>query len=460
MELHIEYGTGTLAVDVSYPVTAKSMKASPTPLDPLPAIHHALAHPIQSPSLATMAAEKLKKNPHSQAVIVVSDNTRPVPYRGPNGIMAPIINTLLQAGFRENQITVLIGAGSHRNMAPPEIEQMLGLKASGLVNIHVENHEYENDEQLVYLGKTRRGSTVKINKRYMEADLKIVTGLVESHFMAGASGGRKGICPGIVGKETLEVFHGAKMLSSTEAADLIIEGNPLSEESLEVAKMAGYDFLVNTTIDAAKQLTGVFAGNLEAAHREAVKKIREYVVVELEKRYDIVLIPAGFVGVNHYQAGKAAVEAARAVKPGGIIIIVAKHTDPDAIGGKGYKEALHLLHTHGKDKFMEMISTPDWKMVQEQWQVQMWCKVLDVIGDDKNLIYCALEIPRADYENLPGIPAITLLTEQELGLSDTEEIMKTMIQRSIQHAYQKAGNPEAEMLLLQDGPYGIPEVNS
>jgi hypothetical protein len=343
-------------------------------------------------------------------------------------------------------------------MEAPEVEKMLGLEASGLANIYVENHEYEKEAQLLYLGKTRRGSTVKINKRYMEADLKIVTGLVESHFMAGASGGRKGICPGIVGKETLEIFHGAKMLSSTEAADLIIEGNPLSDESLEVAKMVGCDFLVNTTIDAEKRLTGIFSGELEAAHREAVKKIREYVVVELEKKYDIVLIPAGFVGVNHYQAGKAAIEAARALKPEGAIIIVAQHTDPDPVGGKGYKESLHLLRQHGKEKFMEMISAPDWQMIQEQWQVQMWCKVLDVMGDEKNLVYCSLEIPTEDYENLPGVPGISLLTAQELAHPDPSEVMKTMILRSIEYIYQKTGNAQAELLFLKDGPYGIPEV--
>ena len=458
MDLKIEYGADLLSVSVHHPVVVKGMKTPPTALEPAPAIKNALENPITSAPLQTIAKGKLTENPQAQAVIVVSDNTRPVPYRGTDGIMPPIINSLLSAGFAERQITVLIGAGSHRNMEGAEIEKMLGLEASGMKSIRVVNHEYEKDEQVVYLGKTQRGSTVKVNKLYMEADLKIVTGLVESHFMAGASGGRKGICPGIVGKETLEIFHGAKMLSSAEAADLIIEGNPLSEESLEVAKMAGCDFLVNTTIDAEKRLTGVFAGDLEAAHQEAVKKIREYVVVELEKRYDIVMIPAGFVGVNHYQAGKAAIEAARAVKPGGFIIIVAQHTDPDPVGGKGYKEALGLLRQHGREKFMQTISAQEWKMIQEQWQVQMWCKVLEVVGDESHIIYCALEISGELYKTLPCKPGLGLLSQNEFSLSDPKEVMKTMITRSIDYAYGQLNNPQAEMLLLKDGPYGIPVV--
>lgn len=458
MELNIEYGTEFLSVNVPYPVVIKGMKNPPAALDAIPAIEQSLKSPMDKPSLLEVAKEKLRLNAKARAVIVVSDNTRPVPYRPPYGIMAPIINTLLEAGFETSQITILIGAGSHRNMEPPEIEKMLGLEAAGLADIYVENHEYEKDEQLQYLGKTKRGSVVKINKRYMEADLKIVTGLVESHFMAGASGGRKGICPGIVGKETLEIFHGAKMLSSNEAADLIIEGNPLSDESLEVAKMAGCDFLVNATIDAEKRLTGIFSGDLETAHREAVKKIREYVVVELDKKYDIVFIPAGFVGVNHYQAGKAAIEAARALKPGGSIIIVARHIDPDPVGGQGYKDSLQLLHQHGRKAFVDMISAPEWKMIQEQWQVQMWCKVLEVMGDEKNLIYCSLEIPNDGYDKLPGIPGINLLTAEELSQADSREVMKSMILKSIEYIYHKNGDVNAEMLFLKDGPYGIPEV--
>jgi hypothetical protein len=343
-------------------------------------------------------------------------------------------------------------------MAPDECEAMLGLVAAGMGNVVVTNHEYDVDDQLVHLGHTRRGSVVKINKLYMVADLKIVTGLVESHFMAGASGGRKGICPGIVGKETLTIFHGAKLLSSKLAADLVLEGNPLNDESLETALMAGCDFLVNTTLDADKRLTGVFAGDMVEAHKAAVAKIRGYVVVELPHRYDIVLIPAGFVGINHYQVAKAAIEASRAVKEGGIIITVAANTDVDPIGGHGYKEALRLLKTHGKDGFMDLISAPGWQMVQEQWQVQMWCKVLDVIGREENLIYCSVDIAREAYATLPGLPGLDFLTDAEQATLSAPQRVALMTQRALAHAVQTSGQPNPSILLLKDGPYGIPEV--
>ncbi|MEZ4825149.1 MAG: nickel-dependent lactate racemase [Bacteroidia bacterium] len=448
-----EYGNARLEVHVPPQTETRGMQGSPAPLEGKVAIAYALEHPCSSPSLAEIAREKLARNPSSNAVIVVSDNTRPVPYKGEDGLIAPLIQTLLDQGFQASQITVLIGAGSHRNMDPAEIEAMLGLAASGLGDIAVVNHEYEVNSQLTFLGQTNRGSNVWINRLYMEADLKIVTGLVESHFMAGASGGRKGICPGIVGKETLNIFHGAKLLSSTHAADMVLEGNPLHDEALEVALMAGCDFLVNATIDGEKRITGIFAGNLQAAHQAAVQKIRTYVMVPLAHLYDIVIIPAGFVGVNHYQVAKAAIEASRAVKPGGQIIMIARHTDPDPVGGEGYKTSLKLLHATGKEKFMSMILKPEWKLIQEQWQVQMWCKVLDVVGTKENLLYCALEIPESEYEYLSVTPCISMAD----GNTPLKK-METMVEKAIEFACAQSGKNTPSILFLQDGPYGIPEV--
>lgn len=454
--ISIEYGTGQLEITVPDQTEIAGMQHSPVALTGSDVIPHALSDPYNSPALVDLAAKKIEAHPNAKAVIVVSDNTRPVPYKGENGFMPHILRALIEGGFSQSAITVLIGAGSHRNMVAQEIEEMLGLQASGFTEVSVINHEYEIDEQLTYLGETRQGSRVLINRHYMEADLKIVTGLVESHFMAGASGGRKGICPGIVGKETLNIFHGARFLSSAQAADMVLEGNPLHDESLEIALMAGCDFLVNATINAEKQLTGVFAGNLQTAHQAAVQKIKSYVMVPLAHRYDIVLIPAGFVGVNHYQTAKAAIEAARAVNQGGQIILVARHTDPDPVGGEGYKTSLQMLHATGRHKFMSMIMAPDWKLIQEQWQVQMWCKVFEVLEKEKNFLYCALEIPEKDYEYLPGTPCISMIS---VNKNDPPEVsVRLMIEKAVEYACKESDKNHPSILLLKDGPYGIPEV--
>ena len=348
-------------------------------------------------------------------------------------------------------------------MSEGEIESMLGLRKAGF-DLSVINHDYQRSEDLVYVGKTQRGSPVWINRHYAEADLKIVTGLVESHFLAGASGGRKSVCPAIVSKETLRIFHGPEILESPAAADLVLDGNPCSEEAEQAAELAGCDFAVNVTLDAAKRITGVYSGNITGAHRAAVARIREYVVVPLQRRYDLVVIPGGFVAVNHYQAAKAAIEASRGVKPGGMIVLVARHTDPDPVGSEDYKRTLSMLKRSGAKKFLETIKSPQWSFTHDQWETQMWGKVLEAIGEEKNLIYCSLEIPEQAYSYLPGVPGFHLLKPEERAAGrSAEELMRLMVERALQRgidALRSRLGRDPEVLFLPDGPYGVPEVAS
>jgi nickel-dependent lactate racemase len=454
--IHLQCEGESIPFELSDDWDIRGMSEPSGLLDGADAIPNALLDAIGTPPLGEIAREKLETNPDAEAVIVVSDNTRPVPYRGNDGLMVHLLNTLLNAGYEQDQITVLIGAGSHRNMEPDEIEEMLGLREQGFDEVHVENHEYANDDQLVDLGTTEHGTPALVNKRYVEADLKIVTGLVESHFMAGASGGRKGICPAIAGKETLTSFHGAEPMSSPNAVDLTLENNPLHRESLAVAHKAGCDFIVNVTIDNDERLTGVFAGDLEEAHDQAVERIREYVTVDLDKRYDVVLVPGRFVAVNHYQAAKAAVEASRAVKQDGHIVLVADNTDPDPIGGEGYKKSLEVFMDRGTDGFRSYIHKNE--LIQEQWQVQKWANVFDQIGGPEHLLYCATQIPVEAYDRLPGRAGIKLLSDQERSEKTPEEQLRTMVERSIEQALEECASVDPDLLYLEEGPYGIPQV--
>ncbi len=124
--------------------------------------------------------------------------------------------------------------------------------------------------------------------------------------MAGLSGGRKSVCPGLVDKRTIEKFHSPAFLESPLAQNLILEGNPCHEESLAIARTVGVDFIVNATLDKDLRPTGIFAGELVAAHQAAAALVRDYVSVPVEREYDIVITHGGYVGRNHYQAVKAA----------------------------------------------------------------------------------------------------------------------------------------------------------
>lgn len=463
--IDVEYGEGSIRIAVPVPCEERGMGDPVPSANPQAAIRDALRSPLGSPPLRELARSRSGEGRH--AVIVVSDHTRPVPYRGAQGILAPLLRTLLQAGFPEERIMVLIGNGSHRSMRPEEIETMLGL-AEGGFRVRVENHVYDREQDLVLVGHTGRGSPVKINKRYVRADLKIVTGLVESHFMAGASGGRKGICPAIVGQETLRIFHGPRIIGSPLSADLVLAGNPCSEEAEAAAELAGCDFAVNVTLDARRRLTGVYCGDIRLSHRAAVQRIREYVVIPLRRRYDLVIVPAGYVGINHYQAAKAAVQASRAVRPGGMVVLIARHTDVDPVGSAEYKRTLAMLVRQGPAEFLRSISAPSWAFVHDQWETQVWGRVLEVLGSPGNLIYCCLEIPQEEYRSLPCRPGLELLSPDEAAegrVRDSREadrLMRSMAERAVGTAVAELGrrlDRAPETLFLRDGPYGIPEVS-
>ena len=135
---------------------------------------------------------------------------------------------------------------------------------------------------LVSVGKTPTGTEVFLNKSFHEADVKIATGLTESHFMAGASGGRKAVCPGLVDLRTIQKFHSPDFLESDCATNLVFEGNPCHEEALAVAKAVGVDFTITVTLDKDMRMTGMFAGDLEKVLDEAVQKIRSYVSIPVK----------------------------------------------------------------------------------------------------------------------------------------------------------------------------------
>ena len=423
--------------------------------NPGKAIIESLSDPIASDSLKNIATAKKTANASAKAVIVVSDNTRPVPYKGEEGILMPVIDTLMDTGFKADEITVLIATGMHRPMAEGEIRSMLDSRVFDL-GIKVVNHEPRNEERLSFIGTTKRGTKVMIDSVYTGADLKIATGLVESHFMAGASGGRKAICPGIIGEDSTFIFHGPALMDDENSRDLVIEGNPVHEESLEVAKMAGVDFIVNVTLDHSFHVTGVFSGDLEKAHLAAVEHIRKDVEVAIPYQADVVITHAGFVGINHYQAAKCGVASLGALKKDGYLITIANCTDQgNVIGSANYRTALALLHLDGPEKFNKLLRSPDWVFLPEQWQVQEWAKVFRRIPEN-HYYFFAPQIPHREFDLLPGIDIRTLGNEDE---SD-KNVYSRMVELAISDIEKRTGKKREDMkiIYIADGPYEIPVV--
>lgn len=451
MPKKITLDLGRTSIPLQMPESADILtmgKAAPLS-QPKQAILNALHNPIGTQPLQDATRHILQNNLKAKAVIVISDNTRPVPYKGEQGILYPIINEMVMAGLPPSRIQILVANGTHHPLGERELKQILPPEIFSFGH-EIINHDCRNIQALIPIGRTKIGGEILVNRCYMDADIKILTGLVESHFMAGASGGRKSICPGLMAEKSIHILHGGDILNSPFARDLVLDNNPVHEEALNVAKMAGCDIIVNVTLDPEYNLTGVFVGDLESAHREAVKKLHEYASIPVKDKYDIVVTHSGFVGINHYQAAKAAAVAATIINPKGYCILASHHSDIDPIGSTDYRQVLRLLKEKGTDRFLEMILSDKWNFVPEQWEPQMWTRLFKVIPQE-NLLYCTFEISQEDFKWVPGTDARTLAPQAK----NLQELMEESLEWAIQSFQQKTGL-DPRIAILRDGPYGIP----
>ncbi|HKM56844.1 MAG TPA: nickel-dependent lactate racemase, partial [Isosphaeraceae bacterium] len=230
---------------------------------------------------------------------------------------------LHEAGITREQILILIATGLHRPSTSDEKREMLGDEIAQ--SYRVEDHHGTRMEEHTLVGTTQRGIPAWIDTRYVTAELKIATGLVEPHLMAGFSGGRKLICPGVAGIETVKCLHGPALLEHPRASCGILEDNPVHQETTQVARMAGCDFIVNVTIDSQKRVTKVVAGDMEQAFLSAVRFIEAIVRVPVAHPVEIVVTSsAGYpLDVTFYQSVKGLSGALPIVKEAGTIIMAA-----------------------------------------------------------------------------------------------------------------------------------------
>ncbi|MDZ7331239.1 MAG: nickel-dependent lactate racemase [candidate division KSB1 bacterium] len=364
MRVKIDYGKDGLWIDVPDENLVKILKMKPSRpiLTPTTHIAQALAAPIGSPPLAQLAQGK------KTACIVICDITRPVPNKI---LLPPLLNTLEQNGIGRDRITILIATGIHRPNLGDELIQLVGPEIAS--NYRIVNHYARRNETHSYLGKTSRGTDVLVDSSYVNAELKITTGFIEPHLMAGFSGGRKLICPGISSLDTVKVMHSPKILEHPNAREGVIDGNPFHEESLEIAKMAGVDFIVNVALNEDKQIIGIFAGDLEKAHQRGVEFVREQVGDTVAEPVDIVITTsAGYpLDATFYQSIKGLTAALPIVKKGGTIILAAECRE-----GLGSPEFSKLLReTEDVEVFMHNILKDDYFVV-DQWQFEEYAKVL------------------------------------------------------------------------------------
>jgi len=452
--LSIPFGKETLDIQVPCECVTLRMKEMPTLVQSRDEILWALQHPIGSPGLCSILRSKGRPVGQMTVCITVSDITRPVPYKGKMGLLGPLLEIVESVGVARANILILVGNGMHRASTAEEKVFMLGPEVVNRYRIL--DHDCEDASNLVFAARTAQGTEVYVNSHFLQADCRIVTGLVESHFMAGASGGRKGVCPALVNTKTLERFHGPHFLEHPKARNLVLDGNPCHEEALEVARKVGVDFLVNATLDNQLRMTGVFAGDLVEAHLAAFEAMRTFVEVPIQEPFDIVLTHGGYVGRNHYQCAKAAVGAMPAVRDQGMIIVAANNFDAEPVGSLEYRTLLHLFKILGPDRYVSVLNHADWVFTKDQWEPEVWGRPLRKVGPD-GLIYCAPQLRLDDRLILPGLNGYDLLDMNHPFESDKDKAT-AMVQQAVNYAvsHPRFQGTRPTVAFIEEGPYAIP----
>ena len=367
IDLRYGKGTYTLPLDPDWDVTVIRKPEMPVLPDPVEAIRAALARPVNAHPLAEEARGK------KSACILVCDITRPVP----NRLFLPLlVRQLLDAGVPASGISILVATGLHRPNEGDELAELIG-DPWVMKTVRVLNHFARNDEDHVDLGPTSRGTPVKLDRRFVEADVRIATGLVEPHFMAGYSGGRKVIAPGVAHKDTITTFHSARFMGHPRAANCVLDGNPLHEEQLEIMKKLGHALALNTVIDEHRRLSFVNFGEVVQSHLKAVDFIRLYAEVPVDRRFTtVVTSAAGYpLDKTYYQTVKGMVAPIDILEPGGDLLIVSECAE--GMGSREYVEAQRRLLGLGTEGFLADINAKRFADIDE-WQTQMQLKPMRV----------------------------------------------------------------------------------
>ncbi len=369
MHIMMRYGRDGFPLNLpdDLDVTLIRKKTMPVIGDAAHAVRDALHHPVGSRSLH----EELKAG--SRICVLVCDITRPVP----NGLVLPILlEELRLAGASPDAVTILIATGLHRPNEGQEMRDVIGSERV-LETVNVVNHFGRKREEHLFLGTTPRGLPVLLDRRFVEADVRIVIGLVEPHFMAGYSGGRKVIVPGVCHEETIRMLHSTSMLDQEMVRNCVLDGNPVHEEQIAIVRMAGGSLAVNTVIDEGRNLSFVNFGEVERSHREAVSFARPYFEVTMRRRFHtIVTTGAGYpLDRNYYQTIKGMVAVADIASRGGNIFILSECAE--GLGTDEYALAQERLIRMGPEAFIEETRPKPCADIDE-WESVMQVKAMRV----------------------------------------------------------------------------------
>jgi nickel-dependent lactate racemase len=299
-----------------------------------------------------------------RVAVVFPDLTRPMPNRT---VLPPLLDELARAGVTDDCVTLLCATGTHRQATEAEMAELIG--AELVARYRLVDHDAQSDEHIA-VGEVD-GIEVLLQREYVEADVRIVTGFVEPHFFAGFSGGPKAVCPGLAATATILEAHHPRRIADERATFLTRHGNPVHDFVREATDLAPPHLSLDVAINRARRVTAVFAGSLTATHDAACAHVSAAARREVAAPYDLVVSTNGGhpLDRNLYQAVKGMAAADRVRLAGGTVVMAAACAD--GIPDDGAFARL-LAESCTPDDLVASTAGPE----LDRWQAQVLGRVL------------------------------------------------------------------------------------
>jgi nickel-dependent lactate racemase len=326
--------------------------------DEAAAISGAVRRPLAGPPLARLV------RPGDRVAVVFPDLTRPMPNRT---VLPPLLAELTRAGVPDDRVTLLCATGTHRRATAEEMEELVGPEV--VARYVIVDHDASAGDH-VCVGAVD-GTDVLIQREYVEADVRILTGFVEPHFFAGFSGGPKGVCPGLAASPTILEAHHPRRIADARSTFVTRDGNPVHDFVRAATALAPPDLSIDVSINRARRVTAVFAGPLPVAHDAACAHVEAAAVRQVSAPYDLVVTTNGGhpLDRNLYQAVKGMAAAERIVRNGGIVILAAACEDGVPPGG-AFARLLSVARTPAD--LVGAAGAPE----LDRWQAQVLGRIL------------------------------------------------------------------------------------
>ena len=418
----LAYGSGRLVVEVPDDAVVIEPRPQPAPASEVDVLRSALRSPVAGPPL------RQRVKPHQTVAISACDITRPQPRQ----LMIPAILDELDGVVDIGDVVILVATGTHRANTDAELRGMFGDAVVDAVTIV--NHDAREMSEMGWVGRLGRDVPVWLNRRWLDADVRITTGFVEPHFFAGFSGGPKMVAPGLAALETVLVLHDAARIGDRRATWGVTNGNPVHDDIRAIAAATDVTFSLDVVLDRDQRIVGAFAGDLAPMHEAAIARARSIAMRPVAHRFDVVLTTgSGYpLDQNLYQAVKGMSAAYQIVREGGTIVCAAECRDGFPDHGSYRSELTRGLSPAELLAEIEQRATA----IPDQWQLQIQARIQN---------------------HAEVVMHTSYLTDDALAAANLEQTSD--IAARVRDALRRAG-PDATLCVLPEGPQTIPYVTA